>query len=196
MARLDDVELFIEDEDENHTVDATEYAVELGEPFADHVSKKPSEFTLTGYILSNDWESDKDKLKTIMDAGKIIKYVGRMTASNVIILKIGGKHSAKVSNGMGISITLRRVRITVSAWQKVPPIQKPAQKPPTSGGNKKPVPAKPTTATTSTAQYHVIKKGDTYWGLSGKYGTSISQLRSWNGWADTKIPIGAKARVK
>lgn len=193
MATLDGVEIFIEQEDEQHSVNATEYAVEEGEPFTDHIAKRPSSFSISGYIISDDWETDKEKLIGIMNAGKIIKYVGKMTASNVVILDIKGTHGAAIANGMTLDISLRRVRITTTAWQKSPPKEKTDQKPPTSGGTKKTVPAKPATPP---EKYHVVAKGQTYWYMSGKYGTPIAQLRSWNGWADTKIPIGAKARVQ
>jgi LysM repeat protein len=190
MAKLGDVNLFIEDEDENHSVDATEYGVEKGEPFTDHVSKNSSEFSISGYIISDNFETEKNKLTKKMYSGEIVTYTGKMTASNVIILSVKGKHGSDVANGMGLSISLRRVRMTTSPWQKAPAKEKPAQKPPTSGGKKKPV------GKTKKETYHVIKKGDTYWGLSRKYGTSISQLRTWNKYADTKIPIGVKVRVK
>lgn len=197
MAMLENVEIFIETESEDHSVEATKYAVEKGEPYTDHVSKNSSEFSISGYILSDDWETDKDKLINIMNNGIITKYVGKMTASNVIILSIGGTHGQELANGMSLSISLRKVRITQTAWQQKKVENKPEQKPPTSGGKKKAVPAKKATTPAAAKEvYHVIKKGDTYWGLSGKYGTSIAQLRSWNGWEDRKIPIGAKARVK
>lgn len=196
MAKLDGVEIFIETEDEKHTVNATEYAVEKGEPFTDHIAKRPSSFSISGFILSDDWETDKEKLINIMNAGKIVKYVGKMTAESVVILDISGSHGSDIANGMTLDISLRRVRITTTSWQKSPPKEKPNLKPPTSGGAKKTTPAKPTTTATSTEKFHVVKKGDTYWGMSGKYGTSIAQLRAWNGFEDTKIPIGAKLIVK
>ncbi len=39
-------------------------------------------------------------------------------------------------------------------------------------------------------QTHTTKKGDTYSGLSEQYGVSVENLRAWNGYEDTKIPIG------
>lgn len=193
MAVLGTVELFVENEGERHFVDATSYAVEEGEPFTDHIAKRSPEFSLTGYILSDDWNTDKEKLISMMNAGKITTYIGRMTASSVVILNISGKHGAEIANGMAIEIALRRVRLTITPWQKAKSIDKPAQKPPTSGGVKKPVTVKPRT---DPAVYHVVRKGDTYYGLSGSYGSSIAQLRAWNKYADTKIPINAKLRVK
>lgn len=38
---------------------------------------------------------------------------------------------------------------------------------------------------------HKVQPGDTYGRISGMYGVSIANLRKWNGWADTQIPVGA-----
>lgn len=194
MAKLGDVRLFIEKESGKHKVEATEYPVEKGEPYTDHVAKRPSEFTITGYILSDNWQTSLNKLLNIMNTGKIVKYVGKTAAYNVIILDISEDHDQNVKNGMAISITLRKIRITKTSWVKAPPKQKPARKLVTTSGKKKPVSKIQKPA--NQPKYHVIKKGDTYWGLSRKYGTSITQLRAWNKWPDRAIPIGAKARVK
>lgn len=48
----------------------------------------------------------------------------------------------------------------------------------------------------TTAKYVTTKSGDTYYKMSLKYGSTVARLRKWNGWADTKIPIGKKMRVK
>ncbi|AOH54490.1 hypothetical protein ABE28_009005 [Peribacillus muralis] len=184
MAKLDNVSLFIETENENYKVDVTEYAVEKGEPFTDHVSKRSPEFTISGYILSSDYETSKKKLISIMESGKIIKYVGKLSASNVVITNISGKRTSNVQNGMGIDISLRRIRISTTSWKK---------KPTNNSGKKKPVSKK---KPANKNKYHVTRKGDTYWGLSRKYGSSIPQLRKWNKYPDRRIPIGVKLRVK
>lgn len=49
----------------------------------------------------------------------------------------------------------------------------------------------------SSKQYYTVKYGDTLSGISAKYGTSISQLCSWNGIKNAnKIYAGQKIRVK
>lgn len=192
MAKLGDVMLFIEKESGSHKIEATMYPVEKGEPFTDHVAKRPSEFGLDGYIFSENWQSELSKLVDMMNNGKIVKYVGKTTANDVIILDVQEDHDQEVANGVAISISLRKIRITQTAWQQAPPQQVPARKPTTQSGQKKPV-----TATASTSGvFHVVKKGDTYWGLSKKYGSTIAQLRSWNKYPDRQIPIGVKLRVK
>lgn len=184
MAMLGSVALHIEKEKENYAVNVTEYAVEKGEPYSDHVEKRSPTFSVNGTIIAKNFDAAKNKLIHYMELGFPLKYVGKMSASNVIILSIEGGHSSSISNGMEITINLRRIRIATTSWLK-------AQKPTTESGKKKPVNKKP-----STKKYHVMKKGQTYWYVSKKYGTSISQLRKWNKWPDRKIPIGAKVRYK
>lgn len=193
MAKLGDVTIHVEKESYRDQVEATEYAVERGEPFTDHIEAKPEELTLSAVIVGNDYSAKVEKLREYMRKGTLLRYVGRSTASDVVILDIGRDYSADIGNGVALSISVRKIRIAKSPWVKAPPKQKPAQKPPSRSGKKKPVSTKPRP---STARYHVTKKGDTYWGLSRKYGTSIPQLRAWNRYPDRQIPIGVKLRVK
>lgn len=49
----------------------------------------------------------------------------------------------------------------------------------------------------SSAQYYTIKSGDTLSGIAAKYGTTVSQLQSWNGIKNANvIYAGTKIRVK
>jgi LysM repeat protein len=196
MAKLGDIQLLIEKENNKRRVQATEYAVEKGEPFTDHVIKLPKEFKVSGYLLSDNWQADLDKLEDMMNNGKVIQYVGKTSAANVIILDISEDHNESIKNGAIISISLRRIRITKTSWQKANPKDVPARKPVTSSGKKKPIEKVSTPTPGPKPQYHVMNKGQTYWYLYQKYGTSIAQLRIWNKYPDTKIPIGAKLRVK
>jgi len=181
MGKLGNVNLLIESESDSSSVDATSYPVEKGVPFTDHVSEKPDEFTLTGYIIGDNYKADKDYLKQQMKKGTVMTYVGRNIAKNVIILSIDGTEDASIANGASVSIKLQTIRIANTSWVSVQ-----------NSGKKQVVSQKAAT----TPVYHVVKKGDTYWGLSKKYGTSIAQLRAWNKYPDTKIPIGVKLRVK
>jgi LysM repeat protein len=196
MARLGEINLHIEKESESHKVDATMYAVEKGEPFTDHVAKRPSEFSLSGLIISDDWDAALNNLKNMMEKGEIVKYVGKMIADNVIITDLGGEHGQEIKNGASVRIGLRRIRITRTAYVKAPPKQKPARKPVTEAGKKKPVEKNPTPVNTKPkAVYHVVRKGDTYWALAKKYGTTVQKLRDFNKYPDRQIPVGVKLRI-
>jgi len=180
LARLGNVTLTIEKEDDSGSVDATSYPVEQGIPMTDHVEQKPDEFSLSGVLVGSSYKSDYEYLRKCMKSGTIITYVGRNIAKNVIIVSISGTMDASISNGREVSISLKQIRIASTPWVKVK-----------NSGKKKPVTNKPTKAV-----YHVTKKGDTYWDCWKWYGTSIAQLRAWNKYPDRRIPIGIKLRVK
>lgn len=184
MARLGKVELRIETEGYAHSVDMTTNPVEKGVPMTDHIMKKPYDYTLTGKILGDDYERQKDYLVAEMEKGTLMTYVGRMVCKNVLIQDVQGSLDANTANGTDISIKLQTVRYATVPWTRVK-----------VSGEKKPVqttPSKPAAKET----YHVVKRGDTYSSLSKKYGASIAQLRTWNKYKDTAIPVGAKLRVK
>lgn len=191
MAKLGNVTLFVESEQYNESVNATAYPVEKGVAFTDHVERNPRSITLQ-IFLSNPGASDKlSKLRAQMHKGTILKYVGKATASNIIILSIDHDRST-IKNGFEVSMTLREVRIAKSPWRKAKKKDKATRKPSDKTGKKKPTSKK----SRGTARYHFTRSGDTYWGLSRKYGTSIQQLRNWNKYPDRRIPIGVKVRVK
>lgn len=193
MAKLGDVIVHVEKESYRDSVNATEYGVERGEPFTDHIEAKPAELSLTAVIVGSGASAKVEKLREYMRKGTLLRYVGRSTASDVVILDIGRDYTAEIGNGVAIYITVRKIRIAKSPWVKAPPKKKPARKPPSRSGKKKPVPKKPRP---SPKRYHKVRKGDTYWALSRKYGSTVAQLRAWNKYPDRRIPIGVKLRVK
>lgn len=182
MARLGNINLLIETESDSSSVDATTYPVERSESYTDHITTKPDDFSLSGSITGPNYMRDKLYLKNEMKKGTVFTYVGRNIAKQVIILSVDGNMHVGIMNGSEINIKLQSVRFASSPWKKI-----------NNTGEKKPV-VKTTQPTTEV--YHVSKKGDTYWDLWKKYGTSIDQLRKWNKYEDRKIPIGVKLRVK
>ena len=64
-------------------------------------------------------------------------------------------------------------------------------------GQKIKITGRKTTQSTVTKTYYTIKSGDTLSGIAAKYGTSVSQLCSWNGIKNANvIYAGKKIRVK
>ncbi|KIL72519.1 LysM peptidoglycan-binding domain-containing protein [Bacillus badius] len=185
MARLGNIQLHIETEGDNSSVDVSSYPVEKGVPLSDHIQQKPDEFSLSGSILGPNYVRDKEYLKQEMKKGTIFTYVGRNIAKQVAILAIDGNMHAGIANGSEINIKLQTIKFASSPWKRVGTGAVVG-----NTGLKKPV-----SKTPQKAVYHVTKKGDTYWGLSKKYGVSIDQLRKWNKYPDRKIPIGVKLRV-
>lgn len=170
-----------------NTVNVTSYPMEKGLPITDGVQRQPKTFSIAGKILAkNNSEAKKiyAALEKKQNAGTLVTYVGRTTAKNVIITSMSPSYDSTVGNGMNISIDLQEIKIAKSPYVKKKTTKKKGGKKPKSNTKK------------TKKVYHKTRRGDTYWGLSKKYGTSIATLRKWNKYPDRKIPIGVKLRVK
>lgn len=191
MAKLGSVKLSIDSESLGTSVDITSYPVEKGSPISDHVQENPQTLNISGVVVGSDYKTKLQKLRDVMRKSSVLTYTGRTIAKNVLIQSIDDNRETKIKNGSSVSIKLQFIKIAKSPWKKAPPKRKTQQKKVSNSGKKQKTIKKKTSAV-----YHVIKNGDTYWSLSRKYGTSIKQLKAWNKWPDTKIPTGKKARVK
>lgn len=186
--KLGKVKLYIETEKLSNSVTATSYPVEQGEPITDHVQRQPETLSLDGWILSgSSYKAELQYIRNCMSNGTLLSYTGRTVARNVIITNIDDTRTGEVANGASVSAQLQFIRIVKEKWTSTKVKAKTAKK--TVGKKKKTVNKK------SSAKYIKVKKGMTYWALSRQYGTSISQLESWNKYPARKIPVGVRLRV-
>ena len=188
MAKLGNYNLFVISESPDYGVQTTSYPVEKGIAFTDHVKPEPESLQIEVFLSGSNYQKTLDQLKNSMYRGDIMNYAGRFIMRNVIIEKISPKADKSAKNGIQASITLKQIRVATTPYVK----PNPQTKPPTNAGKKQPTPKKP-----GNAVYHVIKKGDTYWWLAKKYGTTVTNLRKLNPAVDEKkLQIGSKIRVK
>lgn len=187
MAKLGKYNLFVLNESPQFSVQTTSYPVEKGISLTDHVQPEPESLQVEVFLSGDGYQKTLDQLKNSMYKGELMDYAGRFIMRNVVIENISPSADASAKNGIQASITLKQIRVATTPYVK----PNPQTKPPTNAGKKQPTPKKP-----GNAVYHITKRGDTYWGLSKKYGTPVSQLRAWNKYPDTKIPVGVKLRVK
>jgi LysM repeat protein len=188
MAKLGNYNLFVISESPDFGVQTTSYPVEKGIAFTDHVKPEPESLQIEVFLSGSNYQKTFDQLKNSMYRGDIMTYSGRFIMRNVIIEKISPKADKSAKNGVPVTITLKQIRVATTPYVK----PNPQTKKTTNSGKKQPTPKKP-----STAVYHVIKKGDTYWALAKKYGTTVLNLRKLNpGINERKLQIGSKIRVK
>lgn len=190
MAKIANYKIDSMQESFNASVNVTSYPVEEGLPLNDSVQRNPKTYSLSGKILrkkSKDAEEVRKKLENYMNKGTLVKYVGRISAKNVLITSIQGSYESTVGNGLSFTMDLQQVRVA-----KTPYVKKKTKK---KKSGKKTVSKKNVNSNTK-KKYHVVKKGDTYWGCARKYGTTIATLRKLNPWPDRKIPIGVKMRIR
>jgi LysM repeat protein len=190
MAKLGKYNLFVLNESPQYSVQTTSYPVEKGIAMTDHVQPEPESLKIDVFLSGANYQKTLDQLKNSMYKGEMMNYAGRFIMRNVVIENISPSADASAKNGVMVSITLKQIRVATTPYVKTN-VKNAQVKKVSNAGQKQPTPKKQ-----SNAVYHVVKKGDTYWGLSKKYGTSVNQLRAWNKYPDTKIPVGVKLRVK
>ncbi|MFS7000435.1 phage baseplate protein [Carnobacterium maltaromaticum] len=184
MAKLDGIYIVNETDTATYAVTVTEYPVEEGMPINDAVIKVQDSFSVSGFIISSSSENELNSLKIKMEKGSIVKYVGRMIASDVLITDITTSYAKEVGNGVGVTINLKRIRIPKSPWVKKITT-------PSNSGNKPVV-------STNNMLFHLVRAGDTYWGVSQKYGRNLNTIMGYseNKWPAHSIPIGVKIRYQ
>lgn len=122
-------------EAEKQTAKLTDYPVEDGVNYSDHVILAPREVTVQVGQGVDDAETDPrdklDKLRELMTAREPIElYTGKSYYKSMIITAISTTTDAKTETVMIASVTLREVRIAQTQAAAVPVISKTRQKQP------------------------------------------------------------------
>jgi len=122
-------------EAEKQTAKLTDYPVEDGVSYSDHVILAPCEVTVQVGQGVDDAETDPrdklDKLRELMTAREPIElYTGKSYYKSMIITSISTTTDAKTETVMIASVTLREVRIAQTQAAAVPVISKTRQKQP------------------------------------------------------------------
>ncbi|WP_332649659.1 LysM peptidoglycan-binding domain-containing protein [Lysinibacillus sp. 54212] len=182
--------VLVQNENVDLDVDIPSHKVEKGINVTDHVERQPKVVKLTGKLIRptpSHLEAVVNEFYKWEKTGKLNTYEGRRIYKNMLMHGLQLKASVDMMNGYDFSCTLTELDIANPSY--VAPTVSPQVKGVTSSGQKQ-------NANKKTSEvYHTVKKGDTYWGLSKKYGSSIAQLQKWNKYEPTKIPIGVKLRV-
>ncbi|MGL5301495.1 MAG: phage baseplate protein [Weissella confusa] len=162
--------------------------IEGGSAMTDHISMDSDAGTIDGYMLGDgagnvDAQDYVVQLIKWQNSGTPLKWYGRRYVEPILIEDFNQTYDA-VANAVKVSITWKFLRITQRPQEIAIAVKKPANPP---------APPKPATPP---GVWVTVVAGNTYWGWMMQYGTSIDQLRAWNGWPDRFIPIGVRARVR
>ena len=122
-------------ESEQQTAKMTDYTVEDGVSYSDHVILAPREVTVQVGQGVDDSETDPrdklNKLRELMTTREPIElYTGKSYYKSMIITSISTTTDARTETVMIASVTLREVRIAQTQAAAVPVIQKKKQKQP------------------------------------------------------------------
>jgi GH15 family glucan-1,4-alpha-glucosidase len=190
MAKLGNYNLFVISELPDFGVQTTSYPVAKGIAMTDHVKPEPESLKIDVFLNGTNYQKTLDQLKNSMYKGEMMNYAGRFIMRNVVIENISPSADSSAKNGVMVSISLKQIRVAITPNKTA---AKNAQTKKVSNAGQK----QPTSKNQSNVIYHIIKKGDTFWALAKKYGTTVTNLRKLNpGVDEKKLQIGSRVRVK
>lgn len=121
MALINGIYVFVDGdgEDVRREVESTTHPVEQGIEITSTIRNKPLEISIRGKIV--DVGSTKaseiiTKIENLAKKGSLIKYVGRVTASNMQIQSFNTTHPNTNAGGADFDMSLKEVRIAKSAY--------------------------------------------------------------------------------
>lgn len=186
------VPFFAENETRDLQSSVPQYAVQRGTPLSDHTAFTGDTLTLDGWWFDKKAGSRATAGKNISTVEKWQKLGTRLTwhGARTVRQLVVSEHSFiydSTKNAVKATVTLTRVRLATNPYSKKK--GKGKKKP---SGKKKPANG----GKNSAKKYVTVKRGDSYSLYKLRYGSTIKQLRAWNKYKDTGIPIGARVRVK
>ena len=121
MSLINDIYIFVEDEDVQRDVRSTEHATEKGIDLTDNIRREPYVLTIKGKGV--DYGNVKAstvlaKLYQLEISGSIVNYTGRNSIKNVQIQKFKTSHPYTNAGGFDFDMTLKEVRIAQSSYQE------------------------------------------------------------------------------
>lgn len=175
MATINNLYIFVADEEMSFGVDVAEHTVESGIEISDHVKRKAVTLSISGEIVGKNAASVRSKIRQMHQSGVLCSYSGRTVMSNCLITEFSTSHPNTVWGGCEFSMTLKEVRTASTSYKKT---KKDTKKSGTQQVKKN---------SKTEYVYHTVKKGDCIWNLVAaskapykKYGMSCNEVMKLN----------------
>lgn len=172
------VYLFVSEEENQTSIQASEHSVEQGESLTDHVRPDAETISVSGVISGRNHKSIVSLIKGWEKSGKAVRYSGRTKLTQCLISDFSPSYSKDIENGCGFSMTLRKVRVAKPAYVAPETTQATETKPLADAGMQS------VEVNNQQDQYHAVKAGDTVWSLVNgpykKYGKSCEEIMAMN----------------
>lgn len=155
MSFINDIYIFVEDEEYTSDMNTSTHPVEQGFDITDTVKQNPPELSLSGAIIdysagNKDYKAADvlSRVEALKNAGSLVKYNGRRAMDNMQITSFTTGHNHEIWGGATFSMVLKSCRIVQNAY--VAPKESPAK----DGGNKQ------TDKGENEEVWYTVKKGD------------------------------------
>lgn len=189
MALLNNIYIFVQDEDVQRGINISSHPVEKGLDITDNVKREPVVIKLSGEIVGAKAAANLSKITKWHQKGKYVNYVGRNVLNNAVITTFNTSHPNTIYGGCSFDMELTEIRIAQS-----PVASKKGKK--TKGGTKQ-VTAK--SKAKANASAYTVKKGDTIWAIAKKYygsGSSYTKIVEANNLKNANaIKVGQKLTI-
>lgn len=119
MALINNLYVFVVDENINYNGESSSHPVEKGLPISDHFQRQPIELSLSGKIVDNSGAKAKDildQLRKLQNEGSLISYVGRNSLGNMQIQSISVSSPNTNAGGYDVDINLKEIRVAKQAF--------------------------------------------------------------------------------
>ena len=164
MAKINDLYVFVEEENRTFGVSVTEHAVETGVSVTDHVKREATTLSISGEIVGSRADNVVKQLYQMQQLGTLCKYVGRVTLSNCLITEFSTTQTHSIWGGYSFSMTLREIRTAKTSYKQTASTSKTNASAKTQNTKKTGTQQK-TVKSKVVNVHHTVKKGDTVWSL-------------------------------
>lgn len=125
MATINGHYILVTDEAPEYAVDVTDQPIEKEADVTDHVQRKLRNFSISGTVVEKAAQIEQF-LKTAMEKGTVVRYVGRITFSG-LITSFSPTRTYRNATGFDFSISIKEVRFASSSYVKDLPLPVKAQ---------------------------------------------------------------------
>ncbi len=192
MGLLAGVSVFVRSEEVANSAEVTNHPTEDGVSISDHTKPNPQTISITGVIQGDDAKRRCEDLEKAMNKGEIVSFENTKAYLNMAITSFEYKADKSVKKGYSFDASLQKMRIAKSSYTKLNTIDK-TQVSKTSNAGRKQAENQPSK---NEEQYHTIRKGQTFYGIAPKYGTTWQKIVELNPNVDPRaLQIGQEVRV-